>query len=291
MKRVFLFLAAAVLLGAGCCLITQPLWQTRQLQQHTEKAIESFAAEVEAADPAPGRPFAHLYEEMAAYNTRIYEEKQQSLCDAWSYETNVFDFSAAGLPDDMLGYLSIPAMDCELPLYIGANTENMAKGAVVLTQTSMPLGGVNTNCVIAAHRGYYGVPMFREIEALQPGDDVTVTTVWETLHYKVAKCIVIEPSDIDAVKILDGQDLVTLVTCHPYTDNTQRYVVYCTRCPEEISPEDPPAPPEIPFDGVPFTSSEPVIRQEKQLTQFGVAGIIAATLALLLFLLLRKRKK
>lgn len=288
MKRILLFLLSAVLLGAGCCLITQPLWQAQQQQQRTEKAIASFDAKMQAADPAPERPYASLYGEMAAYNTRIYEENQQSLCDAWSYETNVFDFSAAGLPDDMLGYLTIPAMDCELPLYIGANTENMAKGAVVLSQTSMPLGGVNTNCVIAAHRGYYGVPMFREIEVLQPGDAVTITTVWETLHYEVAKCIVIEPDDIDAVKILDGQDLVTLVTCHPYTDNTQRYVVYCTRT--DVA-EESPAPPEIPFDGVPFTSSEPAIRQEQQLTRFGVAGIVAAALALLLFLLLRKRKK
>ena len=88
------------------------------------------------------------------------------------------DFDTAGLPDDMIGYITIDAMDEEMPLYIGANKENMSKGAVVMGQTSMPVGGENTNCVIAAHRGYRGIPMFQYIEVLQPGDKVEITNLW-----------------------------------------------------------------------------------------------------------------
>ena len=71
--------------------------------------------------------------------------------------------------------------------------------------------------------------MFREIERLVPGDRVEITNLWETLSYEVVKCIVIYPDDTDAVKIIPGEDMVTLVTCHPYTENYQRYVVYCVR--------------------------------------------------------------
>lgn len=83
--------------------------------------------------------------------------------------------------------------------------------------------------MIAAHRGWKGTPMFREIEALKPGDEVVITNLWGSLKYKVVKTIVIDPTDIDAVKIIADADMLTLITCHPYTKNYQRYVVYCSR--------------------------------------------------------------
>ena len=114
----------------------------------------------------------------------------------------------------------------------------MSKGAVVMGQTSMPIGGENTNCVIAAHRGYRGIPMFQYIEVLQPGDKVEITNLWDTIEYEVAKCIVIRPDDIDAVKIQPGKEMLTLITCHPYPQNTQRYVVYCQRVQEGQAPAE-----------------------------------------------------
>ena len=138
----------------------------------------------------------------------------------------------------MIGYISIEAMGEQLPLYIGANEENMKQGAVVMGQTSMPIGGTGTNCVIAAHRGYRGIPMFQYIEVLKPGDKVEISNLWETLEYQVVKSIVISPDDIEAVKIVPGADMLTLITCHPYTKNYQRYVVYCTRVPGDDAAAD-----------------------------------------------------
>lgn len=300
------YLLALLLFAGGCVFVSRPLWEGWRVQSQGHRAIERFFAVSAAAAPgsvpsggteAAAMPYAGLYEEMRAYNQRIYEERQQSLCDAWSYQTNVFDFDTAGLPDDMIGWLNIPAMECELPLYIGANTDNMAKGAVVLSQTSMPLGGENTNCVIAAHRGYRGAAMFREIERLQEGDTVEVTTLWETLTYQVVKCIVIDPTDIEAVKIMEGQDLLTLVTCHPYTRNYQRYVVYCARqtgpVAEQSGEEATPvtdAPP-IPYEGVAFEPSAGAIRQERRLTWLGVGVMGAAVLTVVVILFCTRRKR
>ena len=120
-------------------------------------------------------------------------------------------------------------MEIELPILLGANTENMKQGAVHLIETSYPIGGENTNCVLAAHRGYSRAAMFRDIEKLELGDEIYIRNFRETLVYRVVQLQVISPTDVGQLLIQDGRDLVTLITCHPYGHNYQRYVVYCER--------------------------------------------------------------
>ena len=126
--------------------------------------------------------------------------------------------------------------------------------------------------------GYNGQAVFRDIEVLKPGDIVSLTNSWETLEYEVIKSIVIMPDDIDAIKIIPGEDMLTLVTCHPYGDNTQRYVVYCARrgsdAKERIDIED----------GIPFVSSIEEIELERNLFKMGIcaAGIVSVLLIVVL---------
>ncbi len=203
---------------------TERFYQIRgQLQE--EKADSGSAAESDA--------YERLRKDMETYNVKIYSEGQKDLKDAWSYEQPVFQLKDYGVDTDVIGVLTIQDMGIELPVYLGATEANMAKGAVVLGQTSMPTGGKNTNCVIAAHRGYGSQPMFREIEALKPGDPVVLDTLWGRLEYQVQKTRIILPDDIDAVRIQSGQELLTLITCHPYRYNSHRYVVYCTPAGQE----------------------------------------------------------
>ena len=171
-----------------------------------------------------------LWDAMREYNERIFEEHQVGLCDAWSYQTPSFDLTAYGIEDGIIGVIYVPALDVELPIYLGANSANMAKGAVHLSQTSLPIGGENTNAVIAAHRGWYNAAYFRYIEKLNVGDQITITNLWETLIYQVTEIKIIDPNDVDEILIQPGKDMVTLLTCHPYASGgRQRYVVYCER--------------------------------------------------------------
>lgn len=97
-------------------------------------------------------------------------------------------------------------------------------------QTSLPVGQKDSNCVIAAHRGYLGTPYFRDIEQLKTGDQVIIRNPWERLDYRVIKIKVIDPYDMDKILIQKGKDMVTLLTCHPYRGHGRyRYVVYCMR--------------------------------------------------------------
>ena len=84
--------------------------------------------------------------------------------------------------------------------------------------------------VIAGHRGWRGADYFRHIDRLAVGDTVTLTNLWETLTYAVTDIEIIQPHEVDKVKIQPNRDLLTLITCHPYASGgRQRYVVYCER--------------------------------------------------------------
>ncbi len=208
--------------------LSKPETEKSETENAESEKTEAFPASAEQASEAE-KIFPELHEEMVTYNQSIYENMQKDLTDPFSYESASFDLTEYGLSDNIIGYLSIPAMDVELPVYLGANDENLAKGAVHLGQTSMPIGGNNTNAVLAAHRGYQGIPMFRDIEKLKTGDLVTITTPWDTLTYQVFQTEIIFPDEINKILIQPGKDMLTLFTCHPYRQNSHRYVVYCER--------------------------------------------------------------
>ena len=242
--RALISLACAIFL-AGFIVCFWPQLVGVHLDRQAHKAVSDFfdmsAAGEDDADvtfeyvegpmPSPTpRPYSELYEAMERYNAQIYASGQTGLCDAWAYQQPSFDLTAYGVEDGAMGVISIPKMDIELPIYLGATYDNMAKGAVHLSQTSLPIGGMDTNCVIAAHRGWYGAPYFRYIDALEVGDQVYITNLWETLTYEVTSIKVIKPNDINEILIQPGRDMLTLLTCHPYASGGKyRYVVYCDR--------------------------------------------------------------
>ena len=231
MKKIIPVIAAITLFSGACILLYYPVrgmyeeWRQERAVLEFEENYLSFQENKQTERTY----LSDLYGEMLRYNRTIAENGQSGLKDAWSYEDEVFDLREYGLDADVAGVIEIPAMDTELPLYLGADSENMAKGAAVLGQTSMPIGGRDTNCVIAAHRGYGSAAMFREIERLRIGDKIYIHNMWEVLEYSVVEVDVILPDDVDAVHIQEGRDLITLITCHPYGQNSHRYIVRCER--------------------------------------------------------------
>lgn len=184
----------------------------------------------DTSETEPKRPYADLWEAMEIYNRTIWEEKQTGLSDPWSYQQPSFVLEEYGLTDEVFGVISIPRLDLELPLYLGASKEHLSDGAAVLSQTSIPIGGNNTNCVIAGHRGWYGASYFLHIDRLQPGDEVIITNLWESLHYTVAETKTIQPNDVEAIHIQENRELLTLLTCHPpASGGKERLLVFCER--------------------------------------------------------------
>lgn len=277
---------------------------TTFLERHQEAQNEASAGE----DPEIQiTPYAALLDAMRQYNTQIYAEKQSGLCDPFSVSTEALDLSAYGVENGIIGVLSIPSMDTELPIYSGASYENLDKGAAVLTQTSFPIGGESTNCVIAAHRGWRGEDYLRDIELVKIGDTITVTNFWETLEYRVTDIRIIAPNDIAQVLIQPGRDMLSIFTCHPYAaSNPDRYLVVCDRTASSAAQEQPeqsvvnaksatvplPAASSVTVyvDGADFISSETQIRIIAIVPWLGI-GISVLLFLSILILMLRYRQQ
>lgn len=220
---------------AGFCMFLYPYlvrWNSEnKFRQITSEFKDMISTENKKDELVMS--YEDLYRDLQAYNQKIFEEGQIGLGDPFLYETSSFDLKSYGFSENVIGILWIPRLELELPIYPGADNNNMAKGVGILGETSMPLAGENTNIVLAGHRGWKGIPMFRDIQSVQPGDKIQITTPWETLIYRVCELKIIPKDDIEAVYIQKGRELVTLLTCHPYTKNTHRYVVIAERSEEE----------------------------------------------------------
>ena len=232
MKQKLKLIFVGLMFILGLVLFLYPLankYENKVEVEETKKNFEKTVEKLHEESNDEESPLNRLYSDMKAYNEKIYKDNQSDLKDPWSYQQSSFDLTQYGVEDNIIGYITVPHMEIELPIYLGANTDNMAKGAVHMSQTSLPIGGENTNCVIAAHRGYKGIPMFCDIEIMEIGDEVIIRNLWKTLRYRVSEIKVINPTDSQEVLIRPGRDMVTLITCHPYTKNYKRYVVYCER--------------------------------------------------------------
>ena len=223
---------------ASAALAINPLVYRAEKTREIRQGVKQFTQKVEEVQEISDQtqesmPYEELYRSIQTYNEWLVKIKQGNLTNSVSMAIVPFTMTDYGLPDEVFGVLRIPAMDLEMPIYLGANDENMAAGAAVLTQTSIPIGGENTNAVIAGHRGWNGYPYFLDIENLQVGDLVYIKNIWEELAYKVTAIRIVYPDDIDAILIQPGKDMVTLLTCHPpNTGGRYRYLVYCERAEE-----------------------------------------------------------
>ena len=209
--------------------------KTRQIRhdiKHFSQSVEEIQETAEQAKEP--MPYEELYRSIQTYNEWLVTISQGNLTNRVSTEIVPLTMTDYGLPDEVFGILRIPAMDLEMPIYLGANYDNLANGAAVLTQTSIPIGGENTNAVIAGHRGWNGYPYFLDIENLKTGDLVYITNVWDELVYRVKEIRIVHPDNISSILIQPGKDMVTLMTCHPpNTGGKYRYLVYCERVTED----------------------------------------------------------
>lgn len=230
----------------GVSLLLFPIWNRlfteREVMHSAERFLSEAAAPVsepdtENTDPTePQKPYAELWEEMCAYNDNLYAQKQADLNSTDDFKESGFRLRDYERKDEVFAVLTIPKINLDMPVYLGATDLNLASGAAHLSQTSLPIGGENTNCVIAGHRGWNGALYFRYVPDLVRGDTVTLQNIWETLTYQVVETKIIAPNDVDAIRIQEGRELLALLTCHPYASGgKQRYLVICERVYQEDS--------------------------------------------------------
>ena len=245
----------AVLLVAAVCVAGYPYamqWRTDRTLQAQDKSI---------AEEISGWPYpkaAKSLKAARAYNSRLAQNGQPVLgeaVDPFSSTAGASTVDNASKADSeaskdqeyqgllnargsVMGAIRIPKISVDLPIFHGTSQEALDSGVGHLYGTSLPVGGMSTHSVITGHRGLTKALMFTRLDEMNSGDLFFIDVMGETLAYQVDRINVIEPNDTDSLKIVPGQDRVTLMTCTPYGVNTHRLLVSGHRVPLPEAPQE-----------------------------------------------------
>ena len=213
-----ILLVAVFMIGIG--LIGYPSFSDYWNSFHQSRAIMNYTETVANMDQ---EKFDALIQEAEEYNAKLartginwtMSEEQQKQYDS------LLNIDGTG---DM-GYINIPKINVELPIYHGTSDSVLQTSIGHLEETSLPVGGESTHTVLSGHRGLPSAKLFTDLDKLTEGDTFTLNILNQTLTYEVDQIRIVEPTDLSDLQIVEGQDLCTLVTCTPYGINTHRLLV------------------------------------------------------------------
>ncbi|MSS77426.1 class C sortase [Anaerococcus sp. WCA-380-WT-2B] len=172
-----------------------------------------------------------------AYNETI-KDSDISMTDPFE----VGDFGSKSIldnPDDIFAYIEIPKLGKVIPIYLDASYDHIAWGLGQVSGSSIPVGGESTRSVLAGHRGWWGDTMLLYADDLVNGDLIYIKRADRTLTYKVFSKEVIGPFDWESLRIEKGEDIITLLTCHPFFwPRPNRLLVNARRVEDEKNPTE-----------------------------------------------------
>lgn len=127
--------------------------------------------------------------------------------------------------DGIMGYIQIPTIGVDLPIYHGTAEETLDRGVGHLLGSSLPVGGIGTHCVLTGHSGLAGTRMFSDLDQLRKGDVFYIRVLDETHAYMILDINTVLPEDTSLLSIDPNRESVTLVTCTPFGINTHRLLI------------------------------------------------------------------
>ena len=188
-------------------------------QLHQTRAVANYAADVDKLSDAD---YTAYFEAADAFNAQIAADPDALYFpDRFPSYESTLDVTGTGI----MGYITIEKIGVELPIYHGTSDAVLQVAAGHLEGTSLPVGGASTHAVISAHRGLPSAKLFTNLDQLEVGDTFTITVLDRTLTYEVDNISIILPTETDSLKVVDGKDYITLMTCTPYGINTHRLLV------------------------------------------------------------------
>ena len=125
----------------------------------------------------------------------------------------------------IMGYLEIEKIGVQLPIYHGVDSGVLQIGVGHMPNSSLPVGGESSHCVLSSHRGLPTAKLFTDLDQVVIGDVFTITVADEMLLYQVDQIKTVLPEEMRDLAIVPGEDLCTLVTCTPYGINSHRLLV------------------------------------------------------------------
>ena len=239
--RLSNFILVLILL-VGMGIVAYPSFSEYWNNLHQSRAIMGYAQRVAELT---NEEYEAIWSAALEYNRQLLDmpnrwliEKDEELSAEYAEQLN-----ADGTGN--MGFISIPKINVELPIYHGTSDEILQTSIGHITGTSLPAGSTHSDeenyekpdyashSVLSGHRGLPSARLFSDLDAMEVGDIFYLTILDQTLTYEVDKITVIEPEDLTEMEILPGRDLCTLMTCTPYGINTHRLLVRGTRIENE----------------------------------------------------------
>lgn len=211
----------AILFLSGLCITLYPFVSNLIAQSNASRAIADYGeqiAQMDQEDIDAAKEAAAKYNEQLSNAVTLSSQADESI----SY----LDLVNVG---ETIGFIDIPKIDVYLPIYNGTSDAVLQKGVGHLEQSSYPIGGESTHSVLTGHRGLPSAVLFTDLDKMEVGDLFYLHVLDEILAYRVDQVKIVLPEEVDELKIVEGEDYCTLVTCHPYAINTHRMLVRGTR--------------------------------------------------------------
>ena len=219
MKKIrVIFCVIIFITGVG--IASYPFISNMVAQRHASQVVKDYETNVEEMDEEKidaMKEAAKKYNEQLSNVVSVDDENENN-----EQGESYVDLLNIG---ESLGYITIPKIDVNLPIYNGTSQDVLSKGVGHMEQSSYPLGGVSTHCVLTGHRGLPSAVLFTDLDKLEIGDEFYLHVLDEILAYKVDQIKVVEPNESGDLEIIDGKDYCTLVTCTPYAINSHRLLV------------------------------------------------------------------
>ena len=265
----FVTVVLVLVLLAGLSLLLYPSVSDYWNSLHQTQAIASYAEEVANIDN-------DLYDEIWAaaqeYNKSLLSRSSQYILSDEQKQDYESQLDVSGL--GVMGYIEIPEIDSSLPLYHGTEESVLQVGVGHLEWSSLPVGGESTHSVLSGHRGLPSAKLFTHLNKLAAGDIFILRILDEILTYEVDQIRIVLPDEVDDLKIVEGKDYCTLVTCTPYGINTHRLLVRGHR-----------------IDNIEESKAIRVTADAVQIEPLLVAPIVATPILLILLIILLLPKK
>ena len=204
----------------GLSLLLYPTLSDYWNSLHQSKAISDYADNV--ADLSKEN-YDELWTAAKSYNASLVPRFNAFLLTDEQKEQYDSLLNVSGL--GIMGYIEIPEINCSLPIYHGTDESVLQIAVGHISWSSLPTGGESTHCVLSGHRGLPSAKLFTNLDKLTEGSTFMLRVLDEVLTYEVDQILTVLPDEVDALQIVEGEDLCTLVTCTPYGINSHRLLV------------------------------------------------------------------
>lgn len=233
MKKHIVNIFIALLFLVGLSVLLYPAVSNYVNSKSQSKAIASYVENMQAMDKTD---YEALLEEAREYNAALEPGLARFAVKGKALEDYL---RLLGSDGGAVGYLEIPAIQVELPIYLGDSPAVLQVGAGTMPGSSLPVGGPGTHSVLTGHRGLPSSKLFTDLDKLVEGDTFVITVLNQTMTYQIDQIKIVLPQELSDLDIQEGKDFCTLVTCTPYGINSHRMLVRGSRIENAESTEKP----------------------------------------------------